>query len=290
MQFIQGLGLDAVLGRAQETAARQCQDRHLLLRRTARVANRGAGLQRARGGAAGAGDPRRARANPSQGGLSAVHVARSLLTGEFGRTVDYDNGKPAPEVFAGANDKSADAPRLPPVSDSFTLSSSSVVLPGRGSDGGKSKNKKQTYWQSVASIGVQVAEALEYAHKQGIHHRDIKPSNLLLDTQGTVWVTDFGLAKADDQQNLTHTGDILGTLRYMPPEAFEGKTDAKSDVYSLGLTLYEMLAFRPAFDEREAQPADRAGNARRAGPSGQAEPSGAPGSGDDRAQGDRQGP
>ena len=64
-------------------------------------------------------------------------------------------------------------------------------------------------------------------------------------------MTDFGLAKAEDQQNLTHTGDILGTLRYMPPEAFEGKTDARSDVYSLGLTLYEMLAFRPAFDERE---------------------------------------
>ena len=98
---------------------------------------------------------------------------------------------------------------------------------------------------------MQVADALEYAHKQGVQHRDIKPSNLLLDTQGTVWVTDFGLAKADDQPNLTHTGDILGTLRYMPPEAFEGKTDARGDVYSLGLTLYEMLAFRPAFDEKE---------------------------------------
>jgi hypothetical protein len=98
---------------------------------------------------------------------------------------------------------------------------------------------------------VQVAEALEYAHKQGIHHRDIKPSNLLLDRQGTVWVTDFGLAKADDQQNLTHTGDVLGTLRYMPPEAFEGKSDARGDVYSLGLTLYELLVFRPAFEERE---------------------------------------
>src|SRR5208283_4702901 len=98
---------------------------------------------------------------------------------------------------------------------------------------------------------LQVADALDYAHKQGVQHRDIKPSNLLLDTQGTVWLTDFGLAKADDQQNLTHTGDILGTLRYMSPEAFEGKTDARSDVYSLGLTLYEMLAFRPAFAERE---------------------------------------
>jgi hypothetical protein len=59
------------------------------------------------------------------------------------------------------------------------------------------------------------------------------------------------LAKADDQQNLTHTGDILGTLRYMPPEAFEGRSDTRSDVYSLGLTLYEMVAFRPAFDEKE---------------------------------------
>ena len=136
--------------------------------------------------------------------------------------------------------------------DSFSLSGSSVTAPGGGRDGSKSKNSKRTYWQSVALIGAQVADALEYAHKQGIHHRDIKPSNLLLDKQGTAWVTDFGLAKAvDDQQNLTHTGDILGTLRYMSPEAFEGRSDAKSDVYALGLTLYEMLAFRPAFAERE---------------------------------------
>ena len=135
--------------------------------------------------------------------------------------------------------------------DSLTLSSSSVVLPGTGRADSKSKRRQPTYWQSVATIGMQVADALEYAHKQGIRHRDVKPSNLLLDTHGTVWVTDFGLAKADDQQNLTDTGDILGTLRYMPPEAFEGKTDARSDVYSLGLTLYEMLAFRPAFDEKD---------------------------------------
>ena len=121
----------------------------------------------------------------------------------------------------------------------------------RSRDGRSGRSRPATYWQSVARIGVQVAEALEYAHKQGILHRDIKPSNLLLDTRGTVWVTDFGLAKADDQQDLTHTGDILGTLRYMPPEAFEGKYDARGDIYSLGLTLYELLAFRPAFDEKD---------------------------------------
>src|SRR5262249_20817485 len=66
-----------------------------------------------------------------------------------------------------------------------------------------------------------------------------------------VWVTDFGLAKADDSDDLTRTGDLLGTLRYMPPEAFEGKSDARSDVYSLGLTLFELVALRPAYDDRD---------------------------------------
>src|SRR5262249_44713238 len=113
------------------------------------------------------------------------------------------------------------------------------------------KSRRLTYWQSVARVGIQVADALEHAHKQGIFHRDVKPSNLLLDLDGTVWVTDFGLAKADDHQNLTHTGDILGTLRYMPPEAFDGRADVRGDVYSLGLTLYELLTLRPAFDESD---------------------------------------
>jgi hypothetical protein len=79
----------------------------------------------------------------------------------------------------------------------------------------------------------------------------VKPANLLLDTAGTVWVTDFGLAKASDQKDLTQTGDVLGTLRYMAPEQLEGKADVRSDIYSLGLTLYELLALQPAFDERE---------------------------------------
>ena len=82
-------------------------------------------------------------------------------------------------------------------------------------------------------------------------HRDVKPSNLLLDARGTVWVTDFGLAKADDHLDLTVTGDILGTLRYMSPEALEGKADARGDIYSLGLTLYELVALRPAFGMRD---------------------------------------
>ena len=101
----------------------------------------------------------------------------------------------------------------------------------------------------MARVGVQVAEALAYAHQQGILHRDIKPSNLLLDTQGTVWVTDFGLAKAEGTDELTSPGDIVGTLRYMAPERFQGQADPRSDVYSLGLTLYEMLTLRPAFED-----------------------------------------
>jgi len=112
-----------------------------------------------------------------------------------------------------------------------------------------SKDQNGGYWHGVAEIGVQVAEALDYAHQQGTLHRDIKPGNLLVDTCGTVWITDFGLAKLAEQDNLTKSGDMLGTLRYMAPEQFEGRSDARSDVYSLGLTLYELLTLQPAFGE-----------------------------------------
>ena len=107
------------------------------------------------------------------------------------------------------------------------------------------------YWKSIACIGSQVAEALNYAHTQGTLHRDIKPANLLLDAQGTVWITDFGLAKATEPGQQSSTADIVGTLRYMAPEQFSGTLDSSSDVYSLGATLYEMLALQPAFDDSD---------------------------------------
>lgn len=107
------------------------------------------------------------------------------------------------------------------------------------------------YWRSVAGVGLQAANALHYAHQQGALHRDIKPGNLILDREGRVWVADFGLAKLLDQEELTRSGDVVGTLRYMAPEQWEGQADARTDVYGLGLTLYEMLTLRPAFDETD---------------------------------------
>ncbi len=105
------------------------------------------------------------------------------------------------------------------------------------------------YWRSVAQVGFQVADALDYAHEQNVLHRDIKPANLLLDSHGVVWVADFGLAKAMEQDDVSLSGDIVGTLRYMAPEQALGETDARSDIYSLGLTLYELLTLRPAYDD-----------------------------------------
>jgi tetratricopeptide (TPR) repeat protein len=113
------------------------------------------------------------------------------------------------------------------------------------------------YFRRVARWGRQVADALEYAHREGIIHRDVKPSNLLLDARDNVWITDFGLARADACLTITVTGDVIGTARYMSPEQARGgrvQLDGRTDIYSLGAALYELLALRPAFDgdSREA--------------------------------------
>jgi tetratricopeptide (TPR) repeat protein len=108
----------------------------------------------------------------------------------------------------------------------------------------------------VARLGIQAAEALEHAHQRGVLHRDIKPANLLLDAQGTLWVTDFGLARLPGDVSLTATGDLLGTLRYMSPEQALGKRvliDGRTDIYSLGVTLYELLTLQPAFNGTDRQ-------------------------------------
>jgi eukaryotic-like serine/threonine-protein kinase len=108
--------------------------------------------------------------------------------------------------------------------------------------------------RTAAMIGCQIASALHYAHESGIVHRDIKPSNILIDADGNPWMTDFGLARLSETEieaSLTIEGSILGTLRYLPPESLQQTTDERGDQYSLGLTLYEMLALRPAFDRTD---------------------------------------
>ena len=102
----------------------------------------------------------------------------------------------------------------------------------------------------VAQLGWQAASALQYAHGQGVLHRDIKPANLILDSSDVLWIADFGLSKGIGVEEVTQTGDVLGTIRYMAPEQFIGQADARSDIYSLGLTIYELLTKRPAHDEQ----------------------------------------
>jgi serine/threonine protein kinase len=108
----------------------------------------------------------------------------------------------------------------------------------------------------VARLGVQAAEALDHAHQRGIVHRDVKPGNLLLDGEGNLWVTDFGLARFQSDTKLTLSGDLVGTLRYMSPEQAMAQrvvVDHRTDVYSLGQTLYEVLTLRPAFTGSDRQ-------------------------------------
>jgi WD40 repeat protein/serine/threonine protein kinase len=223
MQFIQGQSLDSVL--------------HELKRlRRARSARPGECTED---------PPGAADHGPYRPALSA-DIARGLVSGQF-----PDGG-----VTPGGGDAASTPPARTRVTPPFTSWGGEGRPDSRGPGapadaGGRSERTGQAdaqYFRGVARIGVQAAEALAYAHGQGLLHRDVKPGNLLLDTQGAIWVTDFGLAKAEDSEELTSAGDIVGTVRYMAPERFQGHADPRSDVYALGLTLYEMLTLRPAFD------------------------------------------
>jgi len=107
------------------------------------------------------------------------------------------------------------------------------------------------YFTTVARLICGVADALDYAHTQGIIHRDVKPSNLMLARDGRLVLLDFGIARISEEQAVTLTGAFVGTPRYMSPEQITGghaKVDCRSDVYSLGVTLYELLTLEPPFD------------------------------------------
>jgi eukaryotic-like serine/threonine-protein kinase len=238
MQFIQGQGLDQVLGELKRLH----------------------GLQKSRRSVASAPSVEVVRASAAKE-ASLAAAAEGLLTGHFQATdifaprqrIDVgDNPATTPGVVVeGSEPRRTHGPTTDADAPTGNISSSTIHMPGQSEHSSLSHSSGQ-FFLSVARIGIQVADALGYAQGQGILHRDIKPSNLLLDNLGTVWVTDFGLAKATaDNENLTHTGDIVGTLRYMAPERFKGQADVRCDLYSLGLTLYELLALRPAFDESD---------------------------------------
>ena len=116
--------------------------------------------------------------------------------------------------------------------------------------------KSRNHIRSVAELAIQAAEALHCAHDYGIVHRDIKPSNLLVDRQGKLWVTDFGLARCQTGTSITMTGDMLGTARYMSPEQATGRgnlVDHRTDIFSLGVTLYELLTLQHPFGASDRQ-------------------------------------
>jgi len=230
MQYIEGSGLDVVLTE---------------LRRLIQT-----GSSSGRGQVPALGDdtartailPGAGQAKPSP--IDVAGVAMSLATGTF---LAHDQPPPKASVpDASSGEATLFPPQVisvaPPRSDP-----SSLLLPG-SSEISSCSDLTRPYFTVVARIGIEVAEAMDYANRQGVLHRDIKPSNLLLDTKGKVWVADFGLAKTAEADDMTQTGQLVGTIRFMAPERFQGQCDARSDVYSLGLTLYELVALRPAFE------------------------------------------
>jgi eukaryotic-like serine/threonine-protein kinase len=137
-----------------------------------------------------------------------------------------------------------------------TIKAHSATVDAKASATGTAVPGSTAYFRTVAQWGEQAAEALEHAHQMGVIHRDVKPANLIVDSQGHLWITDFGLAQFQSDSHLTLTGDLVGTLRYMSPEQALAKRvpiDHRTDVYSLGVTLYELLTLQPAFAGQDRQ-------------------------------------
>jgi eukaryotic-like serine/threonine-protein kinase len=165
---------------------------------------------------------------------------RGLGVGISASTVEYHaNGNETPQVDRPAGDHGSS----PLAARSSLFNPPSSVLKSRS-----------PFFRRVAQLGIEAAEALAHAHRLGIIHRDVKPANFMLDEEGKLWVTDFGLALVQHNMDLTATGDMLGTVRYMSPEQASSKRgliDQRTDIYSLGATLYELLTLQPAFPEKD---------------------------------------
>jgi serine/threonine protein kinase len=163
----------------------------------------------------------------------------------------FIDGRTLAELIA--QQRHGDLP-APPTVDEAAARSASTVPPAAQATSAAPRDA--AYYRRAAEWGIQAAEALEHAHQQGVVHRNVKPANLMIDAQGKLWVTDFGLARSGAGSDLTMAGDMLGTLRYMSPEqalAKHGLVDHRTDVYSLGVTLYELLTLRPAIDGRDRE-------------------------------------
>jgi serine/threonine protein kinase len=143
-------------------------------------------------------------------------------------------------------------PYPPPPATMFSPGPISPALAALLKDG---PVNSRAFFQSMARLGAEAAEALEHAHQKQIVHRDVKPGNLLVDGRGSLWVADFGLAQMPSDTRLTQSGELLGTLRYMSPEHARtpDRVDHRTDVYSLGATLYELLTLQPAITGRDQE-------------------------------------
>jgi serine/threonine protein kinase/Flp pilus assembly protein TadD len=187
----------------------------------------------------------------------AHYYAMEMVTGEplndlVRRLAEQGVTNPTPSQLAGImGDLSMTA-----LSQSVAGERSSADSSGDGTTPAASA-RGRSYFRLVARWMADASEALHYAHGQGIIHRDIKPANLILSTDGRIMLADFGLAKSADEQSVTKTGALVGTLRYLSPEqsmARRVRVDHRTDIYSLGATIYELLCFRPAYpgsDEKE---------------------------------------
>jgi serine/threonine protein kinase/Flp pilus assembly protein TadD len=182
----------------------------------------------------------RAMGFPSPPGpLSHTGRGGEISNGAGGQTGAYSPSPPSPFMEEGG--RGGEGKPTAPTAPIAALSTQKT-------------RRDKAHYRRLAELAAQAADALEYAHSMGVVHRDIKPGNLMLDEGGNLWVTDFGLAKLSTAVELTMSGDLLGTLRYMSPEqalARHGLVDHRTDVYSLGATLYELLTLRPAVDGKD---------------------------------------
>ncbi len=110
-------------------------------------------------------------------------------------------------------------------------------------------------WTEAVKLLLPVCQALDHAHQQGVIHRDVKPANILLAADGRIKLTDFGIARLETGRHLTQTGAVLGTLLYIAPEQFEGKTvDGRADIFALGVILFELVTGQNPFADEESTP------------------------------------